>query len=307
MKFAAIGNYQVDYTTEEHRAKSLEILGHDVIRLQENKTTASQLIELIPEVDALFYSHTHEPSWEIDGLIDVFKQYKEAGVPTVSVHLDLWVGLERESDMGREASWFTEYFFVADGSPEAVSKYNELGINWHYLAPGVYEKECYIAEPDLAEYPHEIIFTGSKGYHPEHPFRPQLIDWLAETYGNRFGLYGNDGIKVVRGHELNTLYSSAKIVVGDSCFGGKTRYVSDRYFEVRGRGGFLLHPHVEGVDTHGVGYYMAQNLDSLQEAIDFYLEHDGIREASRKLGHEYVKALGTYTNRAEQMLGVIYG
>lgn len=300
-----IGNFIPPFSTENERKWSFEKLGHTVIPYQENKTTASQLIKAIPELDVLFYSHTHDPSYVIQDLIHVFETYKQVGVPTVSVHLDRWLWLDREKDMGKEASWFTEYFFVADGSPEAVEKYNELNINWHYLPGGVIERDCYITEPDNKRFPHEIVFTGSRGYHPEYPFRPKLVDWLHETYGNRFGHYGNDGIGVVRMNDLNTLYATAKIVIGDSCFGGRPRYVSDRYYEVRGRGGFLIHPDVEDMETNGIMTYEKENLDSLKKAIDFYLEHDDEREARRKYGHEWVKNNATYTHRAKEILEVV--
>lgn len=271
---------------------------------QENTTTAPKLYKAINEIDILFYSHTH--GWNIEGLKEVFRVYKTQGVPTVSVHLDRWAGLDRVKDMGEEATWFTEFIFMADGSPEAQEIYNNLGLKWKFLRPGVVARECKLLEPDKSQFPHEIIFVGSKGYHPEYPFRPQLIDFLRETYGSRFGHYGNDGIEVVRGERLNTLYASAKIAVGDSCFGGRPFYVSDRYYETRGRGGFLIHPHVMGIDTFGVVHYQPENLQQLKDRIDYFLEHDGEREAMRKTGHEWVRDHETYTHRAQEILNIVF-
>lgn len=302
-----IGNFNVPFTTECEREWSFKKLGHNVVRFQENETTARQLRDAMPTLDMLVYSHTHDPAYVIDGLIDVFAEYREAGVPTVSAHLDRWMWLKRVEDVGKEATWFTEYIFMADASPEAADMYDSLCLNWHYLKPAVVEKDCYIAEPDHATYPHEIIFTGSQGYHPEYPFRPKLIEWLHATYGSRFGHYGNDGIKVLRQDELNVALASAKIVVGDSCFGGRPNYVSDRYYETRGRGGFLIHPKVEGVDYIGVAHYEHGNLDDLKKSIDFYLEHDQAREYFRKQGFEHVRDNETYTQRAEQIIETVMG
>lgn len=305
MKIAFIGNFVPPYSTENERKKAFEELGHTVVTYQENQTTAEQLIENIFELDLLLYSHTHDPSYIIAGLKEVFGEYKLSGVPTASAHLDRWLGLTRESDMGQEATWFTEYIFMADGSPEAAQKYKDLGLNWYYLKPAVSKSECYLAKPDHEIYPHEIVFTGSKGYHPEYPFRRELVDWLTETYGDKFGHYGNDGIRVVRQGELNALYASAKIVVGNSCFGGRPNYVSDRYYEVRGRGGFLIHPHTEGVDTVGVGHYDKQNLESLKRTINYYLETPHEIESNRLQGFEWVKNNETYTDRAREMLKIM--
>lgn len=300
-----IGNFIPPFSTENDRMWSFEKLGHVVVPFQENKTTSDQLISAMRDLDMLVYSHTHDPSYAIRNLVEVFREYKRKRVPTVSVHLDRWAWLKRVEDVGKEATWFTEYIFMADGSPEAVELYEQHNLNWHYLPGGVIERDCYIAEPDHQKFPHEIVFTGSRGYHPEYPFRRQLIDFLKATYGNKFGHYGNDGIRVVRMGELNTLYSTAKIVIGDSCFGGRPNYVSERYQEVRGRGGFLLHPKVEGLEDYGVAHYVTCNLHDLAKQIDYWLVQNEAREAMRQSGHEWVKNNETYTDRAKQILQTV--
>lgn len=308
MKIGFIGNFRAPFSTENDRKWSFEKLGHEVIPLQENEVTEGKLYDIVSDIDILFYSHTH--GWKINRLKEVFEYYKAVNVPTVSVHLDRWAWLDRQRDVGVEATWFTEYMFMADFSPEAVELYKKIrpdmkGI--YYLKPGVVERDCYIAAPDYVKYPHEIIFVGSRGYHPEYPFRPKLVDFLRDTYGSRFGHYGNDGLGVVRGHDLNVLYSTAKISVGDSCFGGRPNYVSDRYYETRGRGGFLLHPDVSGVDHAGVMNYEPNNLQSLKETIDLMLIKNDVREEARKIGFEWVRDHETYTDRAKEMLNIIFG
>jgi hypothetical protein len=147
-----------------------------------------------------------------------------------------------------------------------------------------------------------VVFVGSSSYHKEYPFRAKLVEWLHKKYGSRFGHYGGGGYGVVRGHELNTLMATAKVVVGDSCFGGRPNYVSDRYYETRGRGGFLIHPHVKGVDTEGVVHYSAGNLESLGYQIDSYLQDHLLRESLRRRGFMWVKGNETYTHRTKEVL-----
>lgn len=306
LKIGFIGNFQVPYTTENDRKWSLEKLGHEVITFQENLITLKDLKQSAPMLDLLLYSHTHDPSYSISGLKEFFILCLDNGLPTASVHLDRWVGLKRETDIGNEATWFTEYQFMADFSPEAQELYKKHNLNAYYLKPGVVERDCYMAEPDHVKYPHEIIFVGSKGYHPEYPFRPKLIEFLQGLYGDKFSHYGNDGIAVVRGDDLNMLYASAKIVVGDSCFGGRPNYVSDRYYETRGRGGFLLHPYIPGVDNTGVGHYIGGDLINLKQCINYFLSQPDLIETMRKQGHEHVKNNETYTHRMQEMLEVIF-
>lgn len=309
MKIGYVGNFSIPWTTENERAWSFRKLGHEVVEFQENKTKAGQLIEAADSLDVLLYSHTHDPSWEIDGLTDVLKTYKEKGVPTASVHLDVFAGLARETDVGREAMWHCEHVFSADGSPEAAKLYDSKGVNWHYLKPGVVERDVYMAKPDREKFPFEIVFVGSRNYHKEYPFRPLLVDWLKDTYGDRFGHYGSDGIRTVRGDELNTLYASSKIAIGDSCFGGRHHYLSDRYMEAPARSAFLIHPWVdeETTENPGVVHYEKGNFVELMEKIDFFLTADDERERFRKKGHEWVKEHGTYTVRSQEMLEVIFG
>lgn len=305
MNIGMIGNFAVPWTTEADRKWSFEKLGHKVITFQENRTTANQIRGLFPVMDMLVYSHTH--GWVIPNLIELFQEAKARGIPTVSVHLDRWAWLDRVTDIGTEATWFTEHIFMADGSPEAIELYERHNLNWHYLPPGVVERDCKMMDVATVEglklyKDYDIVFVGSKKYHSEYPFRPQLIEFLQKTYGDSFGHFGNDGKQVLRGGALNELYSRAKIVVGDSCFGGRPFYTSDRYYEVRGRGGFLLHPHVEGVETNGVAPYKTQDLKDLKKQIDYWLENDEKREDMRIIGHKWVKQNETYTHRSKEII-----
>lgn len=306
LKIGFIGNFIPPFSTENDRKWSFEKLGYRVTPYQENRTTAAQLYSDLKEkkFDIIFYSHTH--GWEIPGLIGFFEACKDNKIPTVSVHLDRWAWLERILDVGKEATWFTEYLFMADFSPEAKQLYARHNLNAFYLKPGVVERDCKILPADRTMFPQDIVFVGSKGYHPEYEFRPKMIEFLQKTYGDKFAHWGNDGLGVLRGDSLNVLMSSAKIVVGDSCFGGRPNYVSDRYYETRGRGGFLIHPQTEGVDDVGVGFYEKNSLEGLRIAIDYFLEKVEERENLREEGFNWVKENETYTNRAKEMLEVIY-
>jgi len=313
MNILFIGNFGVSFSTEQDRAWSLNQLGHNVLAYQENKTTVPLLEKAIAEqaneqkIDLILYSHTH--GWEIPGLKEFFntckKANKKAKIRTASVHLDRWAWLERAVDIGVEATWFTEYQFMADASPEAVELYRKRNLKWFFLKPGVLGKECVLEKADKTL--EEIVFIGSDNYHPEYSFRPKLVDFLKRTYGQRFAHYGGSGRPTVRGLELNRIMASAKIVIGDSCFGGRPFYVSDRYYETRGRGGFLLHPHTQGHDTQGVADYNPMDLQSLEREITFYLGHEKDRERMRLEGFNHVKENETYTNRSQEMLDIMFG
>jgi hypothetical protein len=162
--------------------------------------------------------------------------------------------------------------------------------------------------PELVQ---DLAFVGSRGYHPEYGHRPQLIEWLQKTYGSRFTHYDH-GSKM-RGHRLNQLYASAKVVVGDSCLlEGQEKYSSDRIPETLGRGGFLLHPEVKRVtdgglytnEVHLITWRLGE-WEILRRTIDFYLDWPEDRERIRRAGHAHVKAHHTYTNRVKAMLEIV--
>jgi hypothetical protein len=156
------------------------------------------------------------------------------------------------------------------------------------------------------------VFVGSKRYHSEWPYRPQLIDWLAESYGPRFTHVGGDGATgTIRGDDLNRLYANSKIAVGDTlCLNFVyPNYFSDRIFECLGRGGFLIHPWILGIDDlFEDGKYPYGDWEALQFLIDYYLDDANAaeRERIRRAGHEHVKANHTYRHRWAQILDTIF-
>lgn len=322
MKIVFLGNHRVDFTTESHWAKEYELLGHEVVRLQETEATTQDLLREGLQSDIVHYVHTH--GWETPGqpLEEVWELLKKEGIPTVSVHLDIMRGLDRENDVFTEAFWKTEYVFTADGGSN--DWYREHGINHYYLPAGVFSEECKIGN-FREEFAHDVIFVGARyGYHREWKYRKQLIDWLEQTYGDRFALYGRDGLGMVRGQDLNDLYASAKVVVGDTLCQGFdwADYFSDRLFETTGRGGCLVFPYIPGLencfnlvdvnaflsrieDDNELVAYEFNDFKHLRNSIDFLLERDDLRESIRLAGYERTKREHTYKHRAEQMFAVL--
>jgi hypothetical protein len=117
----------------------------------------------------------------------------------------------------------------------------------------------------------------------------------------------------VRGQALNDLYASVPVIVGDSCLYKSTgRYVSDRIPETLGRGGFLIHPHVDGV-TDGALWRAGEHLvcwdvgdwAGLRARIDESLANVALRERIRIQGQDHTRAHHTYSHRVNEVLEVI--
>lgn len=305
------GNFSVDYTSENHHAKTLESMGHTVTRLQENTVRTDQVVFHSRRCDVFIWIHSHGfVNRGTYSMTRVLNDMKRRGIVTLGYHLDLYMGLKRWEEYENSEYFKVEHFFTVD----------KLMADWlnentqtkgHYLMAGVYAPECYLGtkRDDLAK---DVIFTGSKGYHQEWPFRPQLIDFLHNTYGDRFEHWGGDGRGIIRGSDLNDLYASSKILVGDTLNIGFNYpyYSSDRFFEATGRGAFVIYPKIEGfapdyIDGVHVVYYKHGDLQDLREKIDYYLEHDDEREKIRLAGQELTKSKHTYTQRWQEILDTV--
>lgn len=303
-----VGNFNVSYTSETHHANTLAMSGHQVHRLQEGKVPIEVILEVAKTSNLLVWVHTHgwkQPSDTGLTTADLFKELKKIGIPTMTYHLDLWFGLQRQKDLEQDDFYKSiEHFFTVDKLMADWFNKN-TDVKGHYLQAGVYEPEARLYKiPIKQEYENEVAFVGSRGYHPEWKYRPQLVDWLRDTYGKKFTHVGNDGIGVLRGEELIKFYWNTKIAIGDSlCINFDYPYYwSDRVYETLGRGGFMIHPYIKGMEKHFTDkkhlvFYKFGDFKDLKEKIDYYLEHEDEREKIRFAGHEHVAKNHTYTNR----------
>lgn len=315
MRVAFLGNFGVNYSSESDYLWTMrEKLGYEVVPLQEgeNGATAEEIEAVALESDCFFWVHTH--GWRPRGksMREVLGRLRAESIPTFSYHLDLWMGLDRQADLAKDEFWDIDRFFTVDKlMADYLNSHN--GPKTSFVRPGVVQRDCYIA-PVNPIYEFDVIFVGSRGYHHEWPYRPQLIDWLQANYGHRFAHWGGDGLGTIRSGDLNRLYASAKVVVGDTLCQGfdYPYYVSDRVYETVGRGGFLIHPYIKGmeeefVDGQHLVLYKYGEFDDLKQKIDRYLVDHVDRDRIRLAGHQLVRDNYTYTQRLGQIFSEVFG
>lgn len=311
MKFVLYGNFVVPYCSEVHHAKSLEALGHEIVRLQETEITTERVLSESIDSNGLIWIHSHGfQNKGVRSMASVLETLKKQNIQTIAYHLDLYMGLERFREYQKHDYFKIAHFFTVD----------KLMADWlnentqtkgYYLPAGVLSEEVYsLNVPKI----YDVIFVGSRGYHPEWPYRPELIDWLQNTYGARFAHFGGDGRGVVRGAELNKLYAQSKVVVGDTLCPGfdYPYYFSDRLFETIGRGGFIIFPYIKGIDQFfelgtELITYTYRDWPQLRAKIDHYLMHEDEREQIRQAGYARVATEHTYMNRWRQIIKILYG
>ena len=287
--------------TENHVRQAFERNGHTVIPLQEN--TPQPWSEPV-DADLVLSTRTGWDWSEACGWSQ--EEAWSNSTPSLSAcatrahrrsgfHLDRWWGLDREHQIFDEPFFRCDLMCTADGGHD--DQWQLAGINHVWMPPGVSLAECErepVPRPEYARQP--VVWVGSwQHYHPEWVgYRRQLIDTLRRHFRRRFGIYPRGG-KAIRGQALRDLYAQALVIVGDSCLvGGATHYLSDRVPESLGRGGFLLHPWVEGVmdevytDGEHLVTWQLGEWGRLIELCDYYLRHDGEREEIRQAGRAHV-------------------
>lgn len=273
-RIAFIGNWRPEHSTENQVGYALERLGCTLLRIQQDELTPTSPLLFadsmtrgrgddgeLCRVDLVVYMRTHNrtalgPEWT-----KVWDTLKARGVPTAALHLDLFVGLQREHLLfDRDALFTMEHVFTADGSAECAQAMVEHGYNHHWLPPGLDERVLERA-PGAPRVSPELVFVGSRhGYHNEHSWRQELFATLEQRYGDRFCWYGNGSPRgTLRGPELDGLYASpGHVIIGDSCFAGaRHAYFSDRLVETLGRSGLLLHPDLHGCMYEDGRHYLA--------------------------------------------------
>lgn len=295
LQIAFIGNFKPSESTENMIKWALEEgLGHDVETLQENEVNAAAIRTSMEHSDLLLWVRT--PSWLRVHDTEMLEIVKASKIPSISVHLDKFWGIPaREQEIGRYPFWHSRFVFTADGSRQEGFK--ARGVNHYWMRPAVSEVYCHPGQPwDM--YRCDVGFVGAKEYHSEYPFRKQLVEFLEQTYGERF-----KHITGLRGHGLNDFYASCKVVVGDCIFAGTPNYWSDRLPETVGRHGFLLHPSVEGLDIPVI-CYKPQDLEDLGRAIESTLQYKDRRDII-KTGVAKVLKNDTWTVRMKEILDIV--
>lgn len=300
-------NGGVPWSTEAHVAESWEAEGHRVVRVQEDRDSWDATIRACRNAALFLYTSTWGMAhrWDQDDAWAAIKELNET-LPTVALHLDRFWGLPRESQVGTEPWFACRVVATADGGNQ--DRFADAGVDHVWLPPAVAESECEpgTPRPDMIG---DVAFCGNwRDYHPEWAHRRDMVLFLNRRFPGRFAVWPKG--EQLRGRNLADLYASVNVMVGDSCLvDGRGRYFSDRIPETLGRGGFLLHPHVDGV-TDGTLYQAGEHLDCwdlgdwprLAALVERWLDDPDGRARVAEQGMAHVKAHHTYRVRVRQVL-----
>ena len=329
MKIAFVGNFSEIYH-EEGKALSLQRSGHEVIRFYEPDFNLPgdflmnhhSIFACNPDV--IIYAKFHAFASAKTMLVA-----RDKNIPTVSWMPDLFFGLEREKlitnnslrldyikniqdmdDPNDPPIFDSTYVFSPDGGND--DKFKQHNVNHSLVRQAIYDKCCYKGKPqekiryDGKEYKPDILFVGGKS--GVHQYRTEMINWMKETYGDRFLHVGWKSDEDFRMDDLNNLIATCKIVIGESVY--SPYYWSNRLYETIGRGGFMIHPFVEGIDKeykdgdHFITYKSGDFKD-LYDKMEYFLKNDIQRQKIADEGMKYTMENHTLMNRAKQVMDII--
>jgi len=198
---------------------------------------------------------------------DVILKYKELGIPTISWTFDLYRGFkvyERYNDHHLEA----DIIITTDGDD-----------GYPTIRQGIHKPEKVMIKGTKV---YNIVFVGS-AYYKE---RKELLQRVKPKI-----------FQGIRGFGLNKLFGQTKIVLGDSY--PATNYWSNRVYETMGRGGFLIHPKVEGLPSYIPQFERGKE----KEVIEYYLKNEKEREELREL---QFKMCPTYDDRIKELIEICH-
>jgi len=298
MTILYFGVFEKPFDTEVYVSNTLESMGHTVIRKQVNEVNPTQLEALLKEkYDFILLSK----SWFQGDTTRCKFALKQCPTLRVGWFWDLCWGTNREHLVFDHPLFDADLVFTTDGGNQ--ESFARIGVNHSVLRQGIYEPEAVLGNV-RQEYRYDVIFVGTDVHSNAFnwSYRGTLLTFLKNTYGPRFKHFGKG--KEIRNQELNDLYASAKVVVGDSVV--RPKYWSNRIYETLGRGGFLIFPEIEGMNDfekykHYIPYKIG-DFEGLKEKIDYFIFHDKERDDIRMAGFEHCRANHTYTIRCKELV-----
>lgn len=190
-----------------------------------------------------------------------------------------------------------------------VEVFNRLGYPVEFLQIG-YDPEIYCPEgyKQIAGQRDIVFQANNHSGFPLSQFRRDMVYFLQQTYGDRFGVYGMNWDNPAGNSYGNQdaeafIYRSAKIAINCSNF-NYSRYSSDRLFRAMGTGAVVASHHYKDIHKDfkcGVELATWGNFDELKGVIDELLNEPELYRNMQMQGLWRVKNNFTFDVMAENI------
>lgn len=192
-----------------------------------------------------------------------------------------------------------------------VKIFNKYGYRSEFLQIG-FDPEIYSPEGEKKQV-EDIVFMGSntRGF-PLSQYRAQMVQFLKQTYGNRFGVYGNGWMGLESGNYMGdqhgeaAVYRGAKIAINCSHFNYE-RYSSDRLFRALGCGVCVASHKYKGVTQDFIEakeLMLWDDFDQLKVVVDAMLFDETWRNNIAAAGLEVGKKYFTFIKMCENIVRI---
>jgi len=282
MKILYIGNFNKMWD-EEYIAQAFEQLGHEVLRMPERfPKIEGQIEEFQPDFVLWAKLSVLRPR-------QIIEFCKGRGIKTVCWVWDLYWGYQREYIVKNGFMFMADKVFTSDGGHD--KEWKSVCIDHTTLRQGIIEEECYALQEEK-EY--DVVFVGTDNVYND---RNKTLKKLRDDFD--FHWFGKADPDEVRGPKLNRLFAKTKIVVGDSVY--SPNYWSNRVVETLGRGGFLIHKEVPGIEKEFPYLITYTDYEDLKAKVGHYIQNPKQREAIIKKNVEWIKNNHTIKQRSQEL------
>lgn len=312
MRIVHVGHWDSEWETEADWRLAFEALGHTVTPLDIRHASWNDIRAQAFDADLLLWSGGCQPTQPLAETIATVHHLADRGVPSATLHLDPWWGLDR----GGCPWWLNPMFqagtiFTASGDNQ--QKWERWGKRHIWLPPAVRHTVPDTPGQPRDEWRCDVALVGSngRGYHPEWPYRRQLHSALVTMCARnswRFLNPGGDQPRISREH-MTDFYASATVTVGDSLCPHREHslYWSDRPIEATGRRGLIVMPRIDALAKlyPAMPTYPWGDWQALENLIGRLLDDPAGRAWSIAESHAVTAAAHTYRHRAHTVLSAL--
>lgn len=312
MRIVHVGHWDSLWETENDWQAAFESLGHVVVPVDVRYVSWGNIRAAALRSDLLLWSGGCQPTQPLADTIETVHTLAARGIPSATVHLDRWWGLDRGGcPWSLNPMFQTGTIFTASGDDQDL--WDRWGKRHVWLPPAV--RHTVIDQPGVArpEWECDVAFVGSngRGYHPEWPYRRALHHALADMCTRNDWRYlnpGGDHPRISR-EFMTDFYASATVTVGDSLcpLREASCYWSDRPIETTGRRGLIVMPRIEALANlyPTMPSYPWGDWAALEATIAHLLDNPDERARINGDCHQITAGGHTYRHRAATVLDTL--
>lgn len=182
-----------------------------------------------------------------------------------------------------------DYVFMSDETWARNNPHPKIRI----MRQGIGDRDVSLGNK-TGRYKGKIAFLGSV-----YGERALWASKLKERYGSDFQAYNS-----VFNRDLYDLCADIPIIIAPE-YPSDDYYWSNRIYLTLGSGGFMIHPHLKGLDREyidGEHYVSYTDFNDMCEKIDYYLANPQERNDIRLKGYNKTITSYTYTTRWQEIL-----